>query len=87
MGALHTRVHNSKQDVILEVLSHSWQVDDCIDVDAGQVLCVSNARDLENLRSVNGTSRQNSLLLDRDGLLLCVFGSSKLSKLLVMGKD
>lgn len=64
--------------MILEVLSHCWQVHDCVNTDRLVQAACSNTRDLKNLRRVNGASSQNSFAIDGHRRLLAVRGCCEL---------
>lgn len=55
--------------MIVEVLANSGKINNDRDVDAGEESRVANTRDLQDLRSVNGSSRKDDLLLRLDSLL------------------
>lgn len=55
--------------MIVEVLANSGEINNDRDVDAGEESRVANTRDLQDLRSVNGSSRKDDLLLRLDSLL------------------
>lgn len=48
-----------ERHVVLEVLSHRWQIHDGCNADTLEETAGSNARDLQNLRSVDGTGSQD----------------------------
>lgn len=55
--------------MVVEVLANSGEINNDRDVDAGEESRVANTRDLQDLRSVNGSSRKDDLLLRLDSLL------------------
>lgn len=55
--------------MIVEVLANTGEINNDRDVDAGEESRVANTRDLQDLRSVNGSSRKDDLLLRLDSLL------------------
>lgn len=55
--------------MIVEVLANSGEINNDRDVDAGEKSRVTNTRDLEDLRSMDGSSRKDDFLLRLDGIL------------------
>lgn len=59
--------------MIVEVLANSGEINNDRDVDTGEKSRVTDTGDLQDLRSVNGSSRKNNLLLRLDSLLGAAF--------------
>lgn len=55
--------------MIVEVLANSGEINNDRNIDAGEKSRVTNTRDLQDLRSVNGSSRKDDLLLRFDSPL------------------
>lgn len=55
--------------MIVEVLANSGEINNNRDVDTGEKSRVTDTGDLQDLRSVNGSSRKDDLLLRLDSLL------------------
>lgn len=59
--------------MIVEVLANSGKINNDRDVDTGEKSRVTDTGDLQDLRSVNGSSRKDDLLLRFDSPLGAVF--------------
>lgn len=55
--------------MIVEVLANSGEINNNRDVDTGEKSRVTDTGDLQDLRSVNGSSRKDDLLLRLNSLL------------------
>jgi hypothetical protein len=64
-----TCVHDGEENVIVEVLADSREINDDRYIDAGEKSRVTNTRDLQDLGGVNGSSRKDDFLLCLDSTL------------------